>query len=109
MLLGIFEDSEVTHVLDSIDPVRDLEIIQEELLLKDLATCSQEVVALEKVVHREKHRKPELVLSLTPLSINVLTLCLGSVQEVRRAPQSKQTHQIWRLEAWRCMKIEWGM
>jgi obg-like ATPase 1 len=60
-ITGIFEDSEVTHVLDTIDPVRDLEIINEELMLKDIATVSAEVVALEKVVGREKHRKPELV------------------------------------------------
>jgi len=59
-VVRIFEDSEVTHVLDSIDPIRDLEIIQEELILKDLDGVSKEVVALEKVVHREKHRKPEL-------------------------------------------------
>lgn len=59
-VVRIFEDSEVTHVMDSIDPVRDLEIIQEELMLKDIATVTQEVQKLEKVVHREKHRKSEL-------------------------------------------------
>jgi len=59
-VVRIFEDTEITHVLDSIDPVRDLEIIQEELILKDQATVAAEVTALEKVVHREKHRKSEL-------------------------------------------------
>jgi len=59
-VVRIFEDSDVTHVLDSVDPVRDLQIIQEELLLKDLAAVSAEVHKLEKVVGREKHRKPEL-------------------------------------------------
>jgi obg-like ATPase 1 len=59
-VVRIFEDSEITHVMDTIDPVRDLEIIQEELILKDLDSVSKEVVALEKVVHREKHRKLEL-------------------------------------------------
>lgn len=51
-------------MLDSIDPVRDLEIINEELMLKDIATVSAEVEKLEKVINREKHRKPELVRSL---------------------------------------------
>jgi len=59
-VVRIFEDTEVTHVMDTIDPIRDLEIIQEELILKDLDFVSKEVVALEKVVHREKHRKQEL-------------------------------------------------
>jgi len=59
-VVRIFEDSEVTHVMDSIDPIRDLEIINEELVLKDLATTTAEVEKLEKVIHREKHRKNEL-------------------------------------------------
>jgi obg-like ATPase 1 len=59
-VVRIFEDSEVTHVMDTIDPIRDLEIIQEELMLKDIASVTVEVEKLEKVVHREKHRKPEL-------------------------------------------------
>ncbi len=60
-LVGIFEDAEVTHVMDCIDPVRELEIIQEELLMKDIAIVTAEVEKLEKVIHREKHRKSELV------------------------------------------------
>jgi len=59
-VVRIFEDSEVTHVMDTIDPVRDLEIIQEELMLKDIASVTAEVEKLEKVIGREKHRKPEL-------------------------------------------------
>jgi len=59
-VVRIFEDTEVTHVMDTIDPIRDLEIIQEELMLKDIATVTAEVEKLEKVVHREKHRKSEL-------------------------------------------------
>jgi len=59
-VVRIFEDSDITHVMDTIDPVRDLEIIQEELMLKDIATVSEEVHKLEKVIQREKHRKTEL-------------------------------------------------
>lgn len=71
-ILGIFEDSDVTHVMDSIDPIRDLEIIQEELILKDVETVTKEIAALEKVVGREKHRKPELVLSFNLVIFAVL-------------------------------------
>lgn len=75
-MIGIFEDSEVTHVMDSIDPVRDLEIIQEELILKDIAMVSAEVAKLEKVVQREKHRKPELVCLFFFLLFYNLFYCL---------------------------------
>ena len=33
----LFEDADVTHVDDSVDPVRDLDTITQELCLKDLA------------------------------------------------------------------------
>ena len=32
---GVFEDEDVTHVEGDVDPVRDLEIIHEELRKKD--------------------------------------------------------------------------
>mmetsp|Transcript_41842 Transcript_41842/g.46740 ORF Transcript_41842/g.46740 Transcript_41842/m.46740 type:complete len:425 (-) Transcript_41842:548-1822(-) len=48
-LVRAFEDDEVIHVDDSIDPIRDLETIQGELCLKDKAT-------LEIVLEREKDR-----------------------------------------------------
>jgi len=59
-VVRIFEDADVTHVDGSIDPIRDLETIAEELLLKDQEQISQELAACEKVIHREKHRKAEL-------------------------------------------------
>jgi len=48
-LVRAFEDDEVIHVDDSIDPIRDLETIQGELCLKDKST-------LEIVLEREKER-----------------------------------------------------
>jgi len=58
-VVRIFEDADVTHVDGSIDPIRDLETIAEELLLKDIEYVTKYLDQLEKVVHREKHRKPE--------------------------------------------------
>lgn len=48
-LVRAFDDDEVVHVDDSVDPIRDLETIQGELCAKDAAT-------LEGVVEREKER-----------------------------------------------------
>jgi len=59
-VVRIFEDADVTHVDGTIDPIRDLETIAEELLLKDQEQITHELTACEKVIHREKHRKGEL-------------------------------------------------
>ncbi|ORY38658.1 hypothetical protein BCR33DRAFT_700488 [Rhizoclosmatium globosum] len=48
----IFEDNDVIHVDDSIDPIRDLETIQGELCKKDLAILKQAVAAEELAVKR---------------------------------------------------------
>ena len=42
--IGAFEDEDVTHVEGDINPVRDLEIISEELRLKDIDYLSKRVV-----------------------------------------------------------------
>lgn len=58
-VVRIFEDADVTHVDGSIEPIRDLETIADELLMKDIEFITTSLTALEKVVHREKHRKSE--------------------------------------------------
>ena len=61
--LGIFEDDEVTHVEGEVNPVRDMEIIHEELRLKDLDYLEKNLEHLERTVVRggDKARKAEYV------------------------------------------------
>jgi len=59
-VVRIFEDPDVTHVDGSVEPIRDMETIQQELILKDIDLVANEIKSLEKVIAREKHRKPEL-------------------------------------------------
>ncbi|OAN45335.1 redox-regulated ATPase YchF [Magnetospirillum moscoviense] len=47
-VLRCFEDDDIKHVEDSVDPVRDAEIIETELMLADLDSLERRVVALEK-------------------------------------------------------------
>jgi Predicted GTPase, probable translation factor len=42
-----FEDEEVAHVAGSVDPVRDVEVINTELLLKDLETVEKRIDKVE--------------------------------------------------------------
>src|SRR5271163_2155439 len=43
-----FEDTDVTHVEGRIDPARDAEVVETELMLADLDSLERRVVALEK-------------------------------------------------------------
>ena len=47
-VLRCFEDSDVTHVEGSVDPVRDAETIETELMLADLDSLERRVVPLQK-------------------------------------------------------------
>jgi GTP-binding protein YchF len=60
-VLRCFEESNVTHVEGSIDPVRDLEIVETELLLADLESLERRVVAAEKRAKgQDKEAKAQL-------------------------------------------------
>ncbi|XP_026983878.1 obg-like ATPase 1 isoform X1 [Sagmatias obliquidens] len=56
-----FEDDDITHVEGSVDPIRDIEIIHEELQLKDEEMIGPVIDKLEKVAVRggDKKLKPE--------------------------------------------------
>ncbi len=47
-LLRCFEDTDITHTEETIDPIRDKEIIETELLLADLSSIEKQITALEK-------------------------------------------------------------
>jgi len=56
-----FEDVDVTHVEGEVNPCRDMEIIHEELRLKDIDYVEKQVETMTKTVVRanDKKRKPE--------------------------------------------------
>ncbi|MDG1286811.1 MAG: redox-regulated ATPase YchF [Rickettsiales bacterium] len=47
-VLRCFEDDDITHVEGSVDPIRDAEIIETELVLADLESIEKRTYALEK-------------------------------------------------------------
>jgi GTP-binding protein YchF len=55
-----FEDDNVVHVEGSVDPVRDAELIETELLLADLDTLEKSVYRLTKLAKKEKSAEKEL-------------------------------------------------
>ena len=48
MVIRVFKNDDVIHVDGDIDPIRDLEIIETELILKDLETVTKRLSSLEK-------------------------------------------------------------
>jgi GTP-binding protein YchF len=53
-VLRCFEDDNVTHVDGSIDPVRDKDVIDMELQLKDLETIEGRIIKAEKIAKTSK-------------------------------------------------------
>ncbi len=49
-IVRCFDDENITHVDGSIDPVRDAEIINLELIMSDLETVSKRLSKCEKLI-----------------------------------------------------------
>ncbi|KAK1375576.1 hypothetical protein POM88_031769 [Heracleum sosnowskyi] len=56
-VLRSFDDPEITHVDDIVDPVRDLETISQELRLKDLEFMARRLEDVEKSMKRSNDKK----------------------------------------------------
>ncbi|MBN44358.1 MAG: redox-regulated ATPase YchF [Rhodobiaceae bacterium] len=71
-----FEDDNITHVNGQIDPIRDIEIIETELLLSDIANLEKRQTSLEKKAKsNDKESKEKLILIeeiLEKLNNNIL-------------------------------------
>lgn len=51
-VIRAFDEADVTHVEGDVNPIRDLEIIHQELRLKDLEFIQKNVVSLQTAVTR---------------------------------------------------------
>lgn len=68
-VLRCFEDGEITHVEGSVDPIRDAEIIETELMIADLESLEKRVPNLEKKAKTDKEAKItfDLIQKIMPL------------------------------------------
>lgn len=55
-----FQDSEITHVHGSIDPLYDAEIINMELIIADLESVDKNVASLEKMAQKRSKEQDAL-------------------------------------------------
>lgn len=49
-VVRVFDNGNITHVHDNVDPLRDIEIIETELILADMVTADKTVARLEKLI-----------------------------------------------------------
>ncbi len=57
-----FEDKNISHVYQNIDPLRDIEIVEAELLLADISTVQNRIDKIKKPSSDNKEMKKELSL-----------------------------------------------
>jgi ribosome-binding ATPase len=66
-VLRCFEDANVTHVEGSIDPVRDAETVETELMLADLDSLERRLVGVEKRVRGSDKEARQLLAIIEPV------------------------------------------
>ena len=73
-----FEDQDITHVENSVDPVRDIELIETELVLADYESLTK---SLEKVKAKNKFTKDKEILH----SMEMMDECIKILNEGKPA------------------------
>jgi GTP-binding protein YchF len=67
MVTRDFADADVTHVEGSVDPLRDLDVIELELILADVETVTKRLEKTEKTARVQKEKAEELIALLQKL------------------------------------------
>ena len=81
-----FEDSNITHVYDRIDPVDDIEIINYELQMADITSCENRIVKVEKKAQNTKEKEAVFEYNL----LKKVNDALGKNQNIRSLSFTKE-------------------
>ncbi len=68
-VIRCFEDENITHVEGEVDPIRDIELIQLELVLADLESLEKRLPNLEKKAKNDKELLPQIEMAKKVLKI----------------------------------------
>lgn len=90
-----FEDGDITHVENSVDPIRDIEIIETELMLADLESVEKRIQNLEK---KSKSGDKEAAMQLAILK-KILPLLEGGrpARDAKILPDEEKTFKMLQL------------
>jgi GTP-binding protein YchF len=92
-VLRCFEDSDVTHVEGSIDPLRDADVVETELMLADLDSLEKRLTATQKKARGGDKESLALVALMEPL-----VAALQDGRPARTAIPSGQEEAVRRLQ-----------
>lgn len=84
-----FENANITHVDETIDPLRDIDTIQTELLLKDLETLQKRVSSLEKDV-RSKNKEAIAAQETLQALLRAMNEGVTAFQFIKENPKSAE-------------------
>lgn len=70
-VVRVFEDKEIIHVADAVNPLSDIEVLEYELILKDLETISRRLEPLQKEVKTGKKGAKEEFTQLCAIEENL--------------------------------------
>ncbi|MEZ7136740.1 redox-regulated ATPase YchF [Komagataeibacter sp. SM21] len=92
-VLRCFEDDDITHVEGGVDPIRDAEIIETELMLADLDSLEKRIVALQKKARGNDREAAAQVELMEPL-----IAALREGEPARKAIPAGQEEAVRRLQ-----------
>ena len=87
-MVRCFEDGNITHVEGSVDPIRDIEIIESELIFADIQQLEKKIERLQKQVKADKKIKPILDIA------NELKIHLEELKPVRTFENRNEAFEI---------------
>ena len=93
-----FEDTDITHVEGSVDPVRDIDVVELELQLADLETESRRLERAEKTVRLQKEKAVDVIATLQRVRDHLDT---GSAVRTMSLTDAERAilHDLWLLTA----------
>ena len=59
-VIRCFDDADIEHIENSLDPLRDMGIIEDELILSDLVSAEQQLKKLKKEIDKEEGNKEKI-------------------------------------------------
>ncbi|WP_207532263.1 redox-regulated ATPase YchF [Desertivirga arenae] len=89
-VLRCFDDGNVVHVDGSVDPIRDKEIIDTELQLKDLDTVDKRIQKVEKMARTGGDKNAKKTFEI----LSIVKAHLESGKSVRTAPISEEDQEF---------------
>lgn len=87
-----FDNENITHVEGSVDPIRDIETIETELLLADIQTVTQRIERLQKIAKNNKDAK----MTVEEMNLLLLHLNSGNPASTFNGKKSEKLSSLWK-------------